>query len=218
MANLAAPVSREELRAIQRYYRMHARIYDLTRWTFLRGRAALRSQVAKRLNPARILEVGCGTGTNLWHLGRRFPQAALWGLDLSADMLAVARAKLAHCGPRLTLVKAAYDQPVSPEAPFDLVVFSYALSMFNPGWEVALNAAKQDLGPGGAIAVVDFCDSPLKAFKRWMGVNHVRLDGHLLPCLTHLFPVHTQSVNSVYGGLWNYFIFLGQSLSRETAS
>ena len=31
-------IQEERRRAITRYYRLHARIYDLTRWTFLLGR------------------------------------------------------------------------------------------------------------------------------------------------------------------------------------
>lgn len=211
MLNFDGVTHREELGAIQRYYRIHARIYDLTRWTFLRGRKALRSQVAKSLTPLRILEVGCGTGTNLLHLGLLFPQADLWGLDLSTDMLVVARNKLQKFGSRLTLVQSAYNHPVSAAQPFDLVVFSYALSMFNPGWELAVTAARQDLSPHGTIAVVDFYDSPFQAFKKWMGVNHVRLDGHLVPHLVSLFSTHTWVMNPVYGGLWSYFVFLGQN-------
>jgi SAM-dependent methyltransferase len=85
---------REQRLAITRYYRIHARIYDLTRWSYLKGRKALLRRVAARFHPTRILEVGCGTGRNLLQLGHRFPQAELWGLDLSADMLSVAVKKL----------------------------------------------------------------------------------------------------------------------------
>jgi S-adenosylmethionine-diacylgycerolhomoserine-N-methlytransferase len=204
------PVQQENRRALERYYRLHAKIYDLTRWSFLLGREALVQQVAARLTPANILEVGCGTGKNLGHLGRLFPQARLWGLDLSADMLAVARKKLQDLSSRLTLIQAAYDRPVERKPFFDLVVFSYALSMFNPGWEQALTAASQDLASGGAIAVVDFHDSGSQAFKRWMGLNHVRLDGHLLPSLNRLFPLHESTIRSAYGGVWSYFLFVGQ--------
>ena len=197
-------------RAIERYYRRHAGIYDLTRWSFLWGREALVRQVASAFTPARILEVGCGTGKNLVQLGRRFPQARLWGLDLSGDMLTVARKKLQGLAPRLTLIQAAYDQPVGEEPFFDLVVFSYTLSMFNPGWEGALAAAGQDLAPGGAIAVVDFHDSDSALFKRWMGRNHVRLDGHLLPGLKSRFPSHEATIRPAFGGLWSYFRFMGR--------
>jgi S-adenosylmethionine-diacylgycerolhomoserine-N-methlytransferase len=197
--------------AIQRYYRIHARIYDLTRWTFLRGRKILLKSLAAGLNPHRILEVGCGTGTNLLNLAHRFPLAQLWGLDLSADMMAMARRKLKNFSPRLTLVQAAYDQPLALCSGFDLIVFSYALSMFNPGWKEAVDAAIADLNPGGALAIVDFHETSCKNFKQWMGKNHVCLDGHLLPHLRAQFDSYQWDVRPVYGGLWSYFLFLGQN-------
>ena len=119
--------------AIARYYRVHAGDYDLTRWTFLRGREDLVRRAAAHCHPQDILEVGCGTGKNLLHLGRLFPEAQLRGLDLSPHMLAQAHRKLRGLGPRVSLVEAAYDRPVA-SGRLDLVVFSYALSMFNPGW------------------------------------------------------------------------------------
>jgi S-adenosylmethionine-diacylgycerolhomoserine-N-methlytransferase len=208
--NTHQAVQQERHRSIERYYRVHAGIYDLTRWSFLLGREALLRQVAASFTPARILEVGCGTGKNLVQLGRQFPEARLWGLDLSGDMLAVARKKLQILAPRLTLIQAAYDHPVEEKPFFDLVVFSYALSMFNPGWEQALSAASRDLAPGGAITVVDFHDSGFPLFKRWMGLNHVRLDGHLLPGLKSRFPIHEPTVRPAYGGVWSYFRFMGR--------
>ena len=207
----ACEPDRRNLAAIERYYRMHARIYDLTRWTFLRGREALIKQVAASLNPNRILEVGCGTGTNLLNLGNAFPRAHLCGLDLSTDMLAVAGKKLRTLPRRPTLVQAAYDQPVAAATKFDLVVFSYALSMFGPGCERAIRSAGSDLTPHGAIAVVDFHDSVFPGFKKWLGFNHVRLDGHLLPILRSRFPSHKWAVRPAYGGIWSYFFFLGQN-------
>ncbi|MEO0865827.1 MAG: class I SAM-dependent methyltransferase, partial [Pseudomonadota bacterium] len=42
----------------------------------------------------RMLELGCGTGRNLAQVGRRWPRAALFGLDISQEMLVAARAKL----------------------------------------------------------------------------------------------------------------------------
>lgn len=202
---------REQHLAITRYYRFHARIYDLTRWSFLRGRETLMQRVAARFSPTRILEVGCGTGKNLLYLGRRYPQAKLWGLDLSADMLSVAEKKLHNLLPRLTLIQAAYDRPLASSPQFDLVVFSYALSMFNPGWEKALATAARDLVPGGAVAVVDFHDSDSLIFKRWMGLHQVRLDGHVLPQLQTRFISGDSCLNPAFGGLWSYFLFLGQN-------
>lgn len=196
---------------IEQYYRLHARIYDLTRWTFLRGREELIRRAAAQCHPQRILEVGCGTGKNLLHLGRLFPEAQLWGLDLSPHMLAQARKKLRGLSHRLTLIQAAYDRPVSP-GQFDLVVFSYALSMFNPGWDAAFKTASQDLSSGGSMAVVDFHDSASKGFKQWMGLNHVRLDAHLLPRLEDLFLSSEWTVCQAFGSLWSFFLFMGRDV------
>ena len=48
-----------------------------------------------KLNPAEILDAGCGTGTALPGLSARFPQAAYTGLDACAPLLDLARAQYA---------------------------------------------------------------------------------------------------------------------------
>jgi S-adenosylmethionine-diacylgycerolhomoserine-N-methlytransferase len=132
------------------YYRWHAHFYDATRWAFLFGRAALIRQAAEQLRPRRILEVGCGTGTNLAKLARRFPDAEIVGLDLSAEMLRKARKKVERYGPRVSLLERVYNAPVSGGDRFDLIVFSYCLSMINPGYAEVLRLSEQDLSPRAA--------------------------------------------------------------------
>lgn len=194
--------------SLKRYYRFHSQIYDATRWSFLFGRTLLIREIEKLGVPARVLEVGCGTGRNLLSLRQAFPQAELTGLDISTEMLTRARRKITD--PRIDFVQKSYDQPLSRAHPFDLVVFSYSLSMINPGWEQALDNASEDIAPGTFIAVVDFHGSALAPFKRWMGVNHVRMDGHLLPGLETRFKSRQHLVKSAYGGLWKYFIYIGE--------
>lgn len=194
--------------ALERYYRFHASIYDATRWSFLFGRADLITQLAILGAPNSILEIGCGTGHNLLRLARRFPQARLTGLDLSADMLARARRRLAPFGDRFQLLHQAYAQPLE-ESHFDLIVLSYCLSMINPAWEQMIASTRQNLEPRGMIAVVDFHDSGWPAFRRWMGVNHVRMDGHLLPVLHAQFRSLDSTIRPAFGGLWRYFRFIG---------
>ena len=194
---------------LSRYYRWHARLYDATRWSFLFGRSALIRAITGRCQPASILEIGCGTGSNLLRLRRRFPDAAITGLDLSTDMLVQARRKLAQRASAVTLLQQRYDRPLSAEPAFDLIVFSYCLSMIDPGWQQALDAALGDLQPGGLLAVVDFHDTPSARFSRWMALNHVRMDAHLLPHLNGRCQPITQSVRPAYGGGWRYFSFIG---------
>ncbi len=199
--------------ALERYYRFHARVYDATRWSFLFGRAALIKHVAARYQPdaiKRILEVGCGTGKNLQSLCQVFPHAQISGLDLSADMLQQARKNLGASIARVELLNRPYDAPLHSEPAFDLIVFSYCLSMINPGWQEVIDYARRDLHPGGVIAVVDFNASVLAPFKQWMAMNHVKMEGHLLPRLTALFTPRVQQIHKAYGGIWSYFLFIGE--------
>lgn len=202
-------VSSNKPNQIERYYRFHSKIYDASRWSFLFGRRAIIRQIAQEGDPRKLLEIGCGTGKNLVALCEQFPDAKVTGLDLSRDMRDVAQKKVKGLNPPVELLHRAYNQPLAPEEPYDLILFSYALTMFNPGWEEAIENASADLAPGGLIAVVDFHDTPFGWFERWMGVNLVRMDGHLLPKLQTCFQPRQEEVRRAYGGLWRYFLFIG---------
>lgn len=200
--------------ALQGYYRLHSRIYDATRWTFLFGRDEVVRRAALHVAhpPRRILEVGCGTGRNLERLAKRFPEADITGVDLCGSMLDRARRKGALRGDRVALLEAAYDAPLASGS-FDLVLFSYALTMFGPHMRPALDAAMEDLAPGGLLAVADFHDMPVRAFRAWMGMNHVRLDGQVLPALAERCGPAAWRIGQAWGGLWRWFVYVG----RKTA-
>ena len=195
---------------MERYYRYHSKIYDATRWSFLFGRRQIIQLLADHYTPRHILEVGCGTGKNLIQLGEAFPQAKIIGLDISESMLGVARKNLGAMTERISLLCTSYDQSLKLAQQFDLVLFSYSLTMMNPGWEQALEQANRDLTPGGHIAVVDFHNSKFPAFKKWMGVNHVRMDGHIHSKLTSLYEPRIVEIPNAYGALWQYLLFVGQ--------
>ncbi|MEI6676157.1 MAG: class I SAM-dependent methyltransferase [Verrucomicrobiota bacterium] len=193
------------------YYRWHAGMYDLTRWAFLFGRNPLIHKAAYRLvRPARILEIGCGTGNNLVELAQQFPDAQIIGLDLSQDMLDRARVKVQRYGSRMRLMHRAYDAPVAEGSKFDLIVLSYSLSMINPGYDEVLQICKSDLSATGLVAVVDFHESRWGWFRRWMAVNHVRMEGHVLDELRKHFQPCVCEVHRGYGDLWRYMLFIGK--------
>ncbi|HMQ55901.1 MAG TPA: class I SAM-dependent methyltransferase, partial [Anaerolineae bacterium] len=129
--------------------------------------------------------------------------------DISGDMLDQARRKLRPVR-QVELVLQSYTRPLRLSRPFDLILFSYSLTMFNPGWQQALAAALEDMAPGGHLAVVDFHDSPVASFRRWMGLNHVRMEGQLLPVLRRLAHPDVLELRQAYGGLWRYLLFVGQ--------
>ena len=125
----------KQVSTIRSYYRWHAKIYEATRWSFLFGRR----QVIKALklpysSDKTIVEVGCGTGHNLYYLARQFPKLRLLGVDISPDMLQVATKKLKRFSPRVSFMEKPYAPGdwALPEKP-DIVLFSYCLTMINPG-------------------------------------------------------------------------------------
>jgi S-adenosylmethionine-diacylgycerolhomoserine-N-methlytransferase len=196
--------------ALRRYYQLHARIYDWTRWSFLFGRSEVVRRLAAGGVPERVWEIGCGTGTNLRRLARLFPQARLTGFDGSADMLAVARSSLHRRARSVTFREGFYAAPLRPDPAPDVILFSYCLTMIHPGWAEVIAAAVADLAPGGRLAVVDFHGSNAAWFRRWMGVNHVRMERDLLPKLKAALPTEVAEVCRAYGGWWEYFLFLGR--------
>lgn len=144
-------------------YRRQRHIYDLSRKYFLFGRDTMLSA----MTPApgeRVLEVGCGTARNLIALAGKHPEVSFFGVDISNEMLNTARAgaRRAKVSKRLTLAQCAAEHlrhrdTFGLDAPFDLVFFSYSLSMI-PTWRRALDVAFDNLRPGGSLWIVDFWD------------------------------------------------------------
>jgi S-adenosylmethionine-diacylgycerolhomoserine-N-methlytransferase len=167
---------------MDRMYRVQRHFYDVTRAWYLLGR---NERIAALEPPAggTVLEIGCGTGRNLIQLARRYPEATIYGVDISDEMLVSAanmverqglrhRVKLAQ-GDATTFEGAAFGRPL-----YDRVLFSYTLSMI-PDWEQALSIAAERLVSGGELHVVDFgpCTSLPKTAKAglyaWLRRFHV---------------------------------------------
>lgn len=123
---------------------------------------------------ADALDLGCGTGYCLGGLGRRVPTAALTGLDISAPMLRVARARQ---GPRMRYVCGdAETLPFASDA-FDLVVSSLAIQ-----WCADLPALFAELRrvarPGARLLLSTFGPRTLRELRRaWAGIDsHVHVN------------------------------------------
>ena len=109
------------------------------------------------------LDLACGTGDVAFALAQRYPQGSVCGLDLTAEMLTIARARNRHLNVRLELGD--MHQLPFPSASVDIVTGSYALRNA-PALNVALQEIYRVLRPGGTAAFLDFSKSPHWLWQR----------------------------------------------------
>ena len=154
--------------------------------------ALARTRVTGR--PLSIVDLGCGTGSNLRFLAPRLPVAQRWLLaDHDAHLLALA-AHSGDCCPRVRGVNtAAVDLATAPLdhllADADLVTASALLDLVAPGWIARLLAALAR--PGRALLAVLSYDGrmtlsaadPFDAVVRRLVNKHQRTDKGFGPAL-----------------------------------
>ena len=169
--------------AMDRMYRFQRHIYDASRRYYLLGRDQLLDQLAPPPGGS-ILEIGCGTGRNLIGAARRYPDAKLFGVDISQEMLRTALNTMSRMEleRRVTIACAdatSFDPMASlGQRQFDRVYFSYTLSMVRE-WQAALRHAFSLLTQDGKLHIVDFgqCEGLPRGFRtllfRWLGLFHV---------------------------------------------
>ena len=129
----------------------------------------------------RVLELCAGTGYAARLLALAHPEAEVVGLDISAEMIAVGRRKLAARGPaNVRLVVGDAGELPYPEDSFDTVMSVFGLHEVPTAVRVAaVREAARVLVPGGRIVVVDL-DRPttagplVDAYLRVMEPRHAR--------------------------------------------
>ncbi len=143
--------------AVAREYQHLAARYD-EKWTFY-VEATVR-ETMRRLpldSRDRMLDVACGTGAFLQAVAAAHPKVRLAGVDISPEMLAVARQRL-PVGVKLQVASA--DALPFRDDSFDIVVTTSAFHFFRVPNEV-LNEMRRILRPGGRLVVTDWCDDYL---------------------------------------------------------
>jgi S-adenosylmethionine-diacylgycerolhomoserine-N-methlytransferase len=145
---------------MNRMYRRQRHIYDGTRRYYLLGRDQMISGLRAGAGES-VLEIGCGTGRNLVHAARRYPDARFFGIDVSTEMLTSAITAISRRGltSRIRVAHGdgtAFNPQILFGLPsFDHIMISYSLSMI-PDWRGVLDAAAGRLTPGGRLHIVDF--------------------------------------------------------------
>jgi demethylmenaquinone methyltransferase/2-methoxy-6-polyprenyl-1,4-benzoquinol methylase len=167
-----------------RFYQRHARIYDLTRWLFLRKRNDAAAACALNTGDT-VMEIGCGTGYNFFRLQQAVGNSGqLIGVDLSSAMLARAEQRISRQGWQNVALIRANGETVQVDDRMDAVLFSYSLSMI-PDWQAAVTGAVRQLKPGGRLVALDFAGyAEMPAFIRRAGIRS--LEKHFVhPCRSY---------------------------------
>src|SRR4051794_8246735 len=151
--------------AAQTYFRKHAAEWDRIRKLHIADTAveeAIKAAVSDRPVEA-LLDLGTGTGRMLELFGPDIERGL--GLDLSLDMLALARARLDRAGLRHCSVRQGdiYDLALPAES-FDAVGIHQVLHFLGDGARAVQGAARV-LRPGGRLLVVDFAPHDLEFLR-----------------------------------------------------
>ena len=151
--------------AAQDYFRSHAAEWDRIRKLHVTDEAveaAIREALSDR--PFRsLLDLGTGTGRILEMFGPDLERGL--GIDLSLDMLLLARARIERAGLRHCSVRQGdiYDLAVPAES-FDVVIIHQVLHFLDDGAR-AIREAARVLAPSGRLLVVDFAPHDLEFLR-----------------------------------------------------
>jgi ubiquinone/menaquinone biosynthesis methyltransferase len=132
---------------------------------------------------ARILDLACGTGDFTAVLARRWPDARIIGVDLTAAMLEVAKDKVSSPNVVFSIVDA-HDLKEFADGGFDLIVCSFGFRNF-PDKIKALSECFRVLAPGGRLIVLEL----FRPKSAWLG----RMVNLWLICVAWLFAGKSKS-------------------------
>ena len=160
-----AAVRKARAEAAQAYFREHAAEWDRIRKLHVTDEA-VEAAISEALagKPFRsLLDLGTGTGRILELFGPSIERGL--GIDLSLDMLLLARARLERAGLRHCSVRQGdiYDLPV-PANSFDVVVIHQVLHFLDDGSR-AIREAARVLAPSGRLVVIDFAPHDLEFLR-----------------------------------------------------
>jgi SAM-dependent methyltransferase len=159
---------RSDLRKTGAYYDAFADVAEeryASNHILVRVREAFRRAV-EPYPAASVLDLGCGTGTDLDWFAARYPGRRYAGIDVSPRMVELARARLAPRGMRIER-GCTEDLPrVFPGERFDLVYSFFGPLNTEPDLTIAVEALTQAVAPGGVL-VLTFVNRAYAVDSAW---------------------------------------------------
>lgn len=160
-----ATIKRQRAEQATAYFRANAAQWDRIRSLYVAdGEVEAALQTLLPVHGVRdLLDIGTGTGRMLEIFGPRVERAI--GVDLSREMLAVARVNLERANLRNCSIRHAdmYQLPL-PGGSFDAVVIHQVLHYAERPDQVIAEAARV-LRPGGRLVIVDFAPHELEFLR-----------------------------------------------------
>src|SRR5438552_533828 len=160
-----AAVRTQRAQAAQNYFRQHAAEWDRIRKLHVADEAVEAAIIGALADaPLRaLLDLGTGTGRMLELLAPQIERGL--GLDLSLDMLSLARARLDRAGLKHCSVRHGdiYDLALLRDS-FDVVIIHQVLHFLDDSARAIAEAARV-LRPGGRLLVVDFAPHDLEFLR-----------------------------------------------------
>ena len=119
-------------------------------------------KMAMKSSPSDILDVACGTGDLTIALHKRIPNAKFTGLDLSQQMIEIAKKKTEHINCEF-LHSEVEKIPISDNQ-FDLVTCAFGVRNFG-NLELGLTEMARILRPNGKMMILEFSKAKNPLFK-----------------------------------------------------
>lgn len=135
------------------------------------GAARAQEELIKQANieaNQRVLDLGCGTGTMVVLLKRKYPAAQIVGLDPDPKALQRAKKKVKRAGVSVQLDEGFADKLPYDEDTFDRVLSSLMLHhLEEQDREKMLREVLRVLKPAGTFHLLDFAGGEDRARGRW---------------------------------------------------
>jgi len=133
----------------------------------------------------RILDVGSGTGVFATRLADEFPEANVWGVDLSLHMLEKGRERLNGLSSRLAYVNGDSEHLPFADSSFDVITCNHSFHHY-PNQLRAIEEMHRVLRPDGRLFLVDaYVDSLWGKFV--FDVCVVAVEGRVAHCSARKF-------------------------------